>query len=325
MGDRSRRHQQMNTMRIAVIGVGAVGGYFGGRLAQAGHEVTFLARGKTLDALRTQGLRVKSIAGDFDIINPKVASDPGQIGVVDLVFVAVKAPQVSEIAPSLRPLLGPATAVIPLQNGLEAPGRLADALGLECVLGGLCKIFASTTGPAAVEHIGLEPTIEFGELSKKKTERVERILAALQATGGMTAVVPDDIESALWQKLLYVEPLGAVGAVARQPAGVLRAVPETRRMLQTAMEEIVAVAHKRGVALDPTLPERAIRRVDDLPAGATASMHRDLLAGRPSEFEFQVGTVVRYAAESEVPVPVHSAIYAALRPSEMQARNELPS
>jgi 2-dehydropantoate 2-reductase len=311
-------------MRIAVIGVGAVGGYFGGRLAQAGHDVVFVARGETLDALRTQGLRVKSIAGDFTIAHPGAAPGPDSIGPVDVVLVAVKAPQVSQVAGTLAPLIGSETAVIPLQNGLDAPRLLAEAVGPGPVLGGLCKIFASKTAPASVEHIGLEPTIEFGEMSKQKTERVARIREAFQAAAGMTTITPDDIEAALWQKLLYVEPLGAVGAVARQPAGVLRAVPETRRMLLAAMEEVVAIARKRALPLDPGLPGQAILRVDALPAGATASMHRDIAAGLPSEFEFQVGAVVRYAREAGVPVPVHSAIYAALKPSELQARGELP-
>jgi 2-dehydropantoate 2-reductase len=237
----------------------------------------------------------------------------------------VKAWQVSEIAPTLVPLVGAATTVIPLQNGLEAPGLLAGALGRKNVLGGRGKIFASACEPAVFEHIGLDPTIEIGEMDKQKSERVERIQREFQSASGMNTVAPEDIESALWQKLLYVEPLGAVGAVARVPAGMLRTVPETRRMLQSAMEEIVAVAQKRGVAIDPTLPERAVQRVDELPPDATASMHRDIVGGRPSEFEFQVGTVVRYARESNVPVPVHAAIYAALLPSELRARGELPS
>jgi 2-dehydropantoate 2-reductase len=315
----------MDAMRIAVIGVGAVGGYFGGRLAQAGHDVVFLARGETLDALRTQGLRIKSIAGDFEIRHPKAAADPSEIGPVDVILVAVKAPQVSHVARSLAPLVGPETSVIPMQNGLEAPELLAEALGQKPVLGGLCKIIASKTGPASVEHMGLEPIIEFGERNGSKTQRVERIRTAFQAAAGMTTLTPDDIEAALWQKLLYVESLGAVGAVAREPAGVLRAVPETRRLLKSAMEEVVAIALKRGVALDPTLPEQAMRRVDELPAGATTSMQRDIAAGSPSEFEFQVGTVVRYGRESAVPIPVHSTIYAALLPSELRARGELPA
>jgi len=313
----------MDAMRIAVIGVGAVGGYFGGRLAQAGHDVFFVARGGTLEALRSEGLRVKSIAGDFEIRRPNLAADPAEIGVVDVVLPAVKAWQVSEIARSLVPLIGPRTTVIPLQNGLEAPGLLGEVLGMEVVLGGLCKIFASKTGPATIDHIGLEPAIEFGELNGRKTERVERVRAAFAAATGMSTVVPDDIAAAMWVKLMHVESLGAVGAVARQPAGILRAVPETRQLLLSAMEEVVAVGLKRGVRLDADLPRKAIRRVDDLPAGATASMHRDIAAGLPSEFEFQVGTVLRYGREAEAPTPVQSAIYAALLPSELLARGQL--
>ena len=313
----------MDAMRIAVIGAGAIGGYFGGRLAEAGHDVVFVARGDTLDALRSHGLRVKSIAGDFEISRPNVVADPKEIGPVDVILPAVKAPQISEVARSLIPLVGPETTVIPLQNGLEAPGLIAEILGPEIVLGGLCKIFASKTGPATIEHIGLEPVIEFGELSGKKTERVERIRAAFERAAGMTTVTPDDIEAAMWKKLMHVEPLGAVGAVTREPAGVIRAIPETRRLLLAAMEEVVAVGLQRGVALDLDLPKRAIRRVDALPADATASMHRDIAAGKPSEFEFQVGTVVRYGRESGVPTPVQSAIYAALLPSELRARGEL--
>jgi 2-dehydropantoate 2-reductase len=230
---------------------------------------------------------------------------------------------VSAIAPSLVPLIGPQTVVIPLQNGLEAPGLLADVLGTEIVLGGLCKIFASKTGPATIEHIGLEPVIEFGELNGERTERVERVRAAFAAAAGMSAVVPDDIEAAMWVKLMHVEALGAVGAVARQPAGIVRAVPETRQMLLSAMEEVVAVGFKRGVRLDAELPQKALRRVDDLPPGAMASMHRDIAAGLPSEFEFQVGTVVRYGREAGAATPVQSAIYAALLPSELIARGQI--
>ena len=312
-------------MRITVVGVGAVGGYFGGRLAQAGLDVVFLARGKTLASLRAEGLRIQSLAGDFAIESPKVVGDPAEIGRCDIVLVAVKAYQVQEIAPSLAPLVGADTVVIPMQNGLEAPSLLSEALGPEAVLGGLCKIFASKTGPATIEHIGLEPAIEFGELSGEKTERVERVRDAFAPAAGMDTVVPDDIQVALWQKLMHVETLGAVGAVVREPAGILRTVPETRRMLLSAMEEIVTLASKRGVTIDPSLPERAIRRIDQLPADATASMHRDILAGRPSEFEFQTGTVVRYARESGVPTPVHSAIYAALLPGTLRARGRLPA
>ena len=307
-------------MRIAVIGAGAVGGYFGGRLALAGHEVVFVARGETLEALRSGGLQVKSVAGDFSIERPNVTTDLGAVGPVDVILLAVKAPQVREVAPTLRPLVGPETVLIPLQNGLEAPAMAGEALGEKIVVGGLCKIFAAKTGPAAIEHLGLEPTIEIGELDGRKSERVERIRAAFALAEGMTTVVPESIQTALWQKLLYVEPLGAVGAVARAPAGELRAVPETRRLIEAAMEEVVAVALARDVALDPGLPAQALRRIDALPAGATASMQRDILEGRPSELDLQTGTVVRFAGAAGVAVPVHTTIYAALLPSERRAR-----
>ena len=310
-------------MRIAVIGAGAVGGYFGGRLAQAGHEVIFLVRGATLDALQTKGLRVKSVAGDFELEQPNAASAPSDIGPVDVVLVAVKAPQVREAASTLAPLLGPETVVIPLQNGLEAPAMLAEALGEEAVVAGLCKIFASLAGPGLVEHVGLEPTIEIGEIGAGTSQRLERIRAAFEQAKGMTTVIPADIEVARWQKLLYVEPLGAVGAVARAPAGILRSVPRTRRLIEAAMEEIVALGRKRGVELDPALPSKAILRIDQLPATATASMHRDIADGRPSELDLQTGTIVRYAADAGVAVPVHDTIYGALLPSELQARGEL--
>jgi 2-dehydropantoate 2-reductase len=313
----------MVSMRIAVIGAGAVGGYFGGRLAQSGQDVIFLARGESLEALRSTGLRVTSVAGDFSIEHPNATGDPASIGLVDVILLAVKAPQVREVAPSLAPLIGPDTVLIPLQNGLEAPAVVGEILGKEIVLGGLCKIFASKTGPAAIEHAGLEPIIEFGELNGRTTGRVERIRAAFAQAKGMTTVVPDDIQVAMWTKLLFVEPLGAVGAVARAPVGVLRAVPESLRLMEAAMEEIVAVARKRGVALDPTLPAQAIRRAATLPATTTASMQRDILDGRPSELDLQTGTVVRYAEEAGVAVPVHSTIYAALLPSELRARGQL--
>jgi 2-dehydropantoate 2-reductase len=310
-------------MRIAVVGVGAVGGYFGGRLAQAGLDVVFIARGKTLETLRVHGLHVRSVAGDFEINPLNVSDSPSAAGPCDVVLVAVKAHHVREIARTLAPLIGPETVVVPMQNGLEAPTLLAEALGPDLVVGGLCKIFASKTGAAAIEHTGLEPVIEFGELSGETSERVERIRAAFEPAIGMSTIVSDDVQTAMWQKLMHVEPLGAVGSVVREPAGVLCAIPETRRLLLTAMEEIVTLAAARGITIDPTLPERAVNRIDQLPPDTTASMHRDILAGLPSEFEFQTGTVVRYALESGVPAPVHSTIYAALLPGTLRAEGKL--
>ena len=312
-------------MRIAVVGTGAVGGYFGGRLAQAGLDVVFIARGATLEALRVHGLHIRSVAGDFEVNPLNVSDSPAELGPSDVVLVAVKAHHVADIAPTLAPLVGPETVVVPMQNGLEAPTLLADALGPDVVVGGLCKIFASKTGPASIAHTGLDPVIEFGELNREKTERVERIRAAFEPAIGMRTVISDDVQTAMWQKLMHVEPLGAVGSVMREPAGVICNLPRSRRLLLDAMQEIVGLAAARGITLDPTLPERAVARLDQLPPDTTASMHRDIEAGLPSEFEYQTGTVVRYGEESGVPTPIHSTIYAALLPTTLRAVGKLPA
>lgn len=310
-------------MKIAIVGAGAVGGYFGGRIAEAGQDVVFVARGETLRRLQTYGLRVDSALGDFEIARPKVIVDPSEAGPVDVVFLAVKAQHVREAGRFLAPLAGPDTAVIPLQNGVEAANLLAEILGPERVLGGLCKIFSTRVAPARIQHVGFEPVLLFGELGQASGERVERIRAALEPVHGMNVVTPDDIEAALWEKFLFVTSLGGVGAVARAPAGVLRKVPETRRMLRRAMEEIVAIARQRNIALSDDAPDRAFELIDALPAGATASMQRDVTEGLPSELEYQTGTVVRYGKESGVATPVNSAIYAALLPSELRAESKI--
>ncbi len=306
-------------MRIAVVGVGAVGGYFGGRLAEAGHDVVFVARGGTLDRLRNDGLQVESGHGDFSIPNPQAVGDPSEAGQVDLILLAVKAPQIREAGRSLAPLVGPDTAVIPLENGVEAPRLLTEILGPKHVLGGLCRIFSTRVAPARIRHDGLEPTLLFGELGRENTDRVHRIRAVLKSAKGMTVTTPDDVEAALWEKFLFVAPLGGVGALVREPAGVLRAVPETRAILRSAMDEILAVGQKRDIAIGPDATERALRLVDALPHDATASMQRDIVEGRPSELEYQTGTVVRYGQESAVPTPVNSTVYGALLPSELRA------
>ena len=185
-------------MRIAVFGTGAVGGYFGGRLAQAGGDVVFIARGKQLQALQDQGLRVDSPKGDFALRSVQATDDPAQVGVVDAVIVGVKAWQVTEAARACRPLVGPKTFVVPLQNGVEAPDQLAAVLGAEHVLGGLCRIVSFVVAPGHIQHAGLEPYVAFGELDNRSSERAERLRAAFEGAGVM-AEIPPDIQVALWQ------------------------------------------------------------------------------------------------------------------------------
>jgi 2-dehydropantoate 2-reductase len=309
-------------MRIAVFGTGAVGGYFGGRLAQAGEEVVFIARGEQLRALRDRGLRVDSLKGDFVVRPVQATDDPAQVGAVDAVLVGVKAWQVTEAAQVMRPLVGLETFVVPLQNGVEAPSQLAAVLGAEHVLGGLCRIVSFVVEPGHVRHAGLEPYVALGELDNRPSKRAELLREAL-ARAGVTAEIPPDIQVAMWEKFLFIASFSGVGAVTRAPAGVLRSLPETRHMLEQAMREILALAWARGIRL----PEESIRQtmafVDSLPPDGTASMQRDIIEGRPSELETQNGTVVRLGQEAGVATPLHAFIYHSLLPLEQRARGQV--
>jgi 2-dehydropantoate 2-reductase len=307
-------------MRIAVVGTGGVGAYFGGRLAQAGESVAFVARGPHLAAIREGGLHVDSVAGDFVIAPAEAAADPAHIGPVDVVLVGVKAWQVSETASTLGPLLGPRTFVVPLQNGVEAADQLASVLGGERVIGVLCKIVSAIVAPGHVRHSGVPPRIEFGERDGRKSERVESLRQAFARAQGVSVVVPPDVEAAIWEKFLFIAPFSGVGAVTRMPAGAMREVPATRELIERAMFEVAALARARGVDLPDAAVARNMRYVDGLPADATASMQRDLMDGRPSELEQQNGAIARLGREAGVPVPVNAFLYACLLPAERKAR-----
>jgi 2-dehydropantoate 2-reductase len=310
-------------MRIAIFGSGAVGGYFGGRLAQAEEDVTFIARGDHLAAIRRNGLRVTSVAGDFVIHPARATDDPSAVGPVDAVILSVKAWQVAEAAEAMRPLVGPQTFLVPLQNGIEAPGRLADALGPKHVLGGLCRILSYVVAPGHIRHSGVEPYIAFGELDASASERAGRLRDAFARAHGVRVEIPPDIRTAMWSKFLFIAALSGVGAVTRAPIGVIRTQPETRRMLRQALEEIYAVALGHGIALPPDSVEATLAFVDSLPADGTASMQRDIIQGRPSELESQVGAVVRLGERAGVDVALHRFLQAALLPLERRARGEV--
>lgn len=312
----------IGVMRIAIFGAGSVGGYFGGRLAQAGEDVVFIARSEHLRAIQSQGLRVDSPKGDFVIQPANASDDPAEVGAVDVVILGVKAWQVVEAARRMRPMLKEGACVVPLQNGVDAPFQLAKELGIEYVLGGLCRIAAMVVAPGHIRHIGIEPYIAFGELDNQPSQRCERLREAFERAG-VWAEIPQDIHAAMWQKFVFIAAISGVGAVTRQPIGVIRKIPETRRLLVEALQEIVAVAEARGVRLPPALVEKTLADIDRLPAGTTASMQRDIIEGRPSELEAQNGAVVRLGAELGVPTPVHAFIYASLLPQEKMARGDL--
>lgn len=305
-------------MRIAVFGTGGVGGYFGGRLASAGEDVIFIARGEHLAAMRDAGLRVDSIEGDFHVAPVTATDDPAEVGPVDHVLVAVKAWQVGEAAHQMAPLIGERTVVIPLENGVEAPERLAEVIPRDHVAGGLCAIIAFLSGPGQVSHAGYEPFIAFGELDNRRSERIEALRDAF-ARAGVKVEVPEDIEAAMWRKFLFITGFSGVAAVTRLPAGAWRQVEPTRALLVDAFREVEAVARARDIHLPPDAVEGALASIDALPREGTASMQRDIMQGRPSELEAQTGAVVRLARIHSVPTPVNEFIYAALAPSENEA------
>jgi 2-dehydropantoate 2-reductase len=311
-------------MRIAVFGVGGVGGYFGGRLAEAGDaEVVFIARGTHLQALRKHGLQVESLKGDFAVQPVQATDNPGQVGQVDAVLVGVKAWQVAGVAQRLRPMVGPDTVVVPLQNGVEAPARLAQVLGDGPVLGGFCRIVSFVSEPGRIKQVGGDPYIAFGELDNRRSDRTKRLLELFSHTHGVTVEIPPDIQVAMWRKFLLISSWSGLGAVTHVPVGLWRGVSETRRLWQQAMHEVLAVARARQIALGDEAIQRSTAYVDSLPPESTASMQRDIMNERPSELDTLSGSVVRLGKAEGVETPVHGFIYHTLLPLELKARGEV--
>jgi 2-dehydropantoate 2-reductase len=306
-------------MRIAIFGTGGVGGYFGGRLAQAGEDVTFIARGEHLRAIRASGLKVDTPDGDFVVHPAKATDDVREAGEVDLVILGVKAWQVPEAARTIKPLVGPNTTVLPLQNGVDAVAQLIAELGAERVVGGLCRIVSFVMEPGHIRHAGFKPSIMIGELDNRHSDRITKIEQMFKHAGVEISIAAD-IQIALWIKFLFIASFSGVGAMANAPAGVIRKDPARRAQILSAMNEIYALAHARGIELPPDSVAKVMASVDALPEDATSSMHRDIAAGKPSELESQNGAVVRLAREAGVDVPTHALIYQTLKPLEEKAQ-----
>jgi 2-dehydropantoate 2-reductase len=307
-------------MRIAIFGTGGAGGYFGAHLAHAGEDLVFIARGEHLRAIREQGLRVETPVGEI-VAGSEATDDPTQAGVVDVVLVGVKTWQLMDAARAMRPMIGPHTFVVPLQNGVEAAVELASVLGSEHVLGGLCGTVSRVISPGHILTIGGTNFIKFGEMDNRPSERAEQLRQTFERAG-VKAEVPADIEVALWEKFIFVTPYGGIGAVTRSPAGVIRSLPEIRQMLERGMREILEVARARRVSLMEGIVEKSMGLIDSMAPGSTTSLQRDIAAGKPSELEAWNGAVVRLGRAAGVPTPLHEFIYHSLLPSELRARSE---
>ena len=310
-------------MRIAIFGAGGIGGYLGGRLSQAGEEVVLIARGEHLQAIKEHGLKVDSIKGGF-VATPALATDnPTEAGPVDAVILGVKAWQVLDAAKAMRPMIGPETFVVPMQNGVEATAQLASVLGEKSVVVGLGGLVSYIVGPGHILHAGGEPYVSFGESDNSTSERTQNLLEAFK-NAGVTANIPANIQAALWAKLALMAVNSGIGAITRVPTGQWRSVAGSWKMAQQVAQEVLAVAAGKGIVMPSDSLASTVARLEASAPNSTSSMQRDLMEGRFSELEVQTGAVVRLGLEAGVPTPVNTFIYDSLLPQEMNARREFP-
>lgn len=310
-------------MKIAVMGCGGIGGYFGGLLARAGEDVTFIARGAHLDAIRKNGLQVKSVAGDFHI-RAKATDDPRTVRGVDLVLFCVKGYDTDTAGLQIRPLVGPQTVVLCLLNGVDNEERLAAILGEEHVLTGVVHILSTISAPGVISQMAGPRSLKFGERDGLVTPRVDRILAVLKAAG-INAEVSPRIQVDLWEKFLFICAQGGVTALARLSIGEILACPETAALYRGVMEEVAAVGRAKGVPLPPDAVDRAMAFARGLQPGMRSSLAHDLGQGNRLEVETLSGTVVRYGREAGVPTPLNFAMYACLKPHHEKALASRPA
>lgn len=310
-------------MRIAIFGAGGIGGYLGGRLSQAGEDVVLIARGEHLQAIKDHGLRVDSVKGDF-VATPTLATEnPTEAGPVDAVILGVKAWQVLDAAKAMRPMIGPDTFIVPMQNGVEATAELASVLGEKSVVVGLGGLVSYIVGPGHILHAGGEPFVSFGESDNSTSERTQNLLTAFK-NAGVNASIPTNIQAALWGKLAFMAANSGVGAITRVPSGQWRSVVGSWEMAQQVVREVLAVAAGKGIEMPNDSLAAAVARLEGSPPNGTSSMQRDLMEGRPSELEVQNGAVVRLGLDTGVLTPVNTFIYNSLLPQEMKARGEFP-
>jgi 2-dehydropantoate 2-reductase len=299
-------------MRIAVMGSGGTGGYFGGLLARAGEDVTFIARGAHLAALRTEGLTITSrLVGDFTV-QVQATDDPKIVGQVDLVLFAVKAYDTDIAAQAIRPLVGSGTTVLPLQNGIDAVERLAPVVSPEHVIGGVALITSNITGPGTIAQTGGPGKIIAGEPAGGESLRIDRLLRTFEHAGISVQSHPE-IRIAIWEKFVFICAFGGITALSRLPIGPILASPECRALFEGVMQEVLTVASAQGISLPAGTLERGLALAAGFEPWARGSLLHDLESGRRMELEALNGTVVRLARAHGLTVPFNFVVYAALQ------------
>lgn len=289
-----------------------MGGYFGGRLAAAGADVHLIARGAHLAAIRERGLRIRSVRGDFEASLP-ATDDPGEVGPSDAVLVCVKAFDTDAAAARLGPLLGPETAVISLQNGIDNEERIAGAVGVQHVLGGVAFVFAEIVEPGVIDHRGGPGTILFGELDGSPTARAERLLEACRAAGIAERLEPE-IRARLWEKYAFICAQAGMTATVRLPLGEIRSSAAAWAMFRRIVAEVATLAAAEGVPLDDGVVGRLVSFAEQLEPSVLSSLHDDLVAGRRMELDALHGEAVRRAAARGLELPACEAVVAVLEP-----------
>jgi 2-dehydropantoate 2-reductase len=300
-------------MRIAVVGAGGVGGGFGAALAKAGAEVTFIARGAHLAAMKKEGLKVQGPRGETHLLPTRATDDPASLGKVDIVLFCVKLWDVESAGKQIKPLIGPDTAVIPLQNGVDAAERLVPILGPSAVMGGVAQISASIIKPGVIQQVGTFMRMIFGELDGKRSKRAEDFLALCQKAG-FDATLSEQITTELWMKFILLAANASITAATRQPIGKLRDDPDIRAVFEAAWQETAAVGRAGGVRLPADAVDKIREFTSHAPPAMKASMALDLERGNRLELPWLGGKVVELGRKHGVPTPAHSLMYALLKP-----------
>lgn len=305
-------------MNIVIYGTGGVGGYFGARLAEAGNTVTFIARGKHLEAIQKNGLLLKSIKGDYLVFPANATANIAEVTDIDLILVCVKAWQLEAAAKEIKLVLNEKTIVISLLNGVNNAEVLGTIIDKKNLMGGLCKVVSKIEDFGVINHISFEPTIVFGELDNVKTERAF-LLEKLFLNAGFTTKLAENIQTEIWSKFLFISTISAIGALTRATVGEIIASPQLKKMMRQTAEEIVAVAKAKGIYLSEILVEKQFQMIESQPYNTTSSLQRDMMEGKPSELEAQNGTVVKMGIELGIPTPINSFIYYCLLPQEKKS------
>ena len=300
-------------MRIAVMGTGGVGGYFGAKLALGGHDVTFVARGRHLEAIRRDGLRVDSESTPMHVRDANVTDDPSTIAPVDVVMFCVKLWDVDAAARTIQPLLAQGGVAIPFQNGIDSPGMLSRVVGADHVVGGVGYIASSIGSPGVIRHLGTMARLRVGAFDGIRSDAAQAFVDAGTAAG-IEMALATDIRRAMWEKFVFLSALSGATCLTRQPIGVIRTDPVMRETFEAILRETWSVGRALGVALSDDFVAKQLAFADTLPHEMRASMLHDLVAGNRLEAPWLCGAVARLGREAGVPTPVNATIYAALRP-----------